>query len=194
MQGFIEHLQRVQHANRGRLLLRIPGPVPRWYLQMFSCRDQSLLNLSCFRTFEFRTSLGTSLCYNGQYQKESDIVLLFYIAIHDPTIYLIWPDHVVRRISIYIYIYLLIIIIKWGHWRSWFERPTCKREEVGSRPTVGKHFSFCCSRVLRVPFNSNQPIQMKSPVTYTSPISCFSYGMVCIYFSLCVIFPSYCPP
>ena len=31
----IEHLQRVRHANRGRLLLRTPGPVPRWDLQVF---------------------------------------------------------------------------------------------------------------------------------------------------------------
>ena len=26
----IEHLQRVRYANRGRLLLRTPGPVPLW--------------------------------------------------------------------------------------------------------------------------------------------------------------------
>ena len=31
----IEHLQRVRHANRGRLLLRTPGPVPLWDLQVF---------------------------------------------------------------------------------------------------------------------------------------------------------------
>ena len=31
----IEHLQRVRHANRGRLLLRPPGPVPLWDLQVF---------------------------------------------------------------------------------------------------------------------------------------------------------------
>ena len=31
----IEHLQRVWHANRGRLLLRTPGPVPLWDLQVF---------------------------------------------------------------------------------------------------------------------------------------------------------------
>ena len=41
-----EHLRRVRHANRGRLLLRTPGPVPLWDLQMFWCWDQSLLNLS----------------------------------------------------------------------------------------------------------------------------------------------------
>ena len=57
----IEHLQRVCHANRGCLLLRTPGPVPHWDLHVFYCCDQSLLNLSCFQTFEFRTSLGTSI-------------------------------------------------------------------------------------------------------------------------------------
>ena len=31
----IEHLQRVRHANRGRLLLLTPGPVPLWDLQVF---------------------------------------------------------------------------------------------------------------------------------------------------------------
>ena len=32
---FPEHLQRVRHANSGRLLLRTPGPVPLWDLQVF---------------------------------------------------------------------------------------------------------------------------------------------------------------
>ena len=32
---YIEHLQRVRHANRGRLLLRTPDPVPLWDLQIF---------------------------------------------------------------------------------------------------------------------------------------------------------------
>ena len=31
----IEHLQQVWHANRGRLLLRTPGPVPLWDLHVF---------------------------------------------------------------------------------------------------------------------------------------------------------------
>ena len=57
----IEHLQRVRHADRGRLLLRTPGPVPLWDLEVFLCLDQFLLNVSCFRTSEFRTSLGTSV-------------------------------------------------------------------------------------------------------------------------------------
>ena len=57
----IEHLQRVRHANRGRLLLWTPWPVQLWDLHVFYCWVQSLLNLSCFRIFEFRTSLGTSV-------------------------------------------------------------------------------------------------------------------------------------
>ena len=57
----IEHFQRVGHANRGRWPLRTPGPVPLWDLHVFWCRDQFLLNLSCFRTLVFRTSYGTFL-------------------------------------------------------------------------------------------------------------------------------------
>ena len=57
----VEHLQRERHANRGRLLPRTPVPVQLCDLHVFLCRHQSLLNLSCFRTFEFRTSLGTSV-------------------------------------------------------------------------------------------------------------------------------------
>ena len=53
-------MQRMLHANRGRLLLLTPGPFPLWDLHV-ECRDQSLLNLSCLRTFEFWTSLGNSL-------------------------------------------------------------------------------------------------------------------------------------
>ena len=57
----IEHLQRVMHDNRGRLLLRTSCPVLLWDLHEFLCLDQSLLNLSCFGNFEFRISLGTSI-------------------------------------------------------------------------------------------------------------------------------------
>ena len=31
----MEHMQRVWHANRGRLLLRTPGAVPLWDLHVF---------------------------------------------------------------------------------------------------------------------------------------------------------------
>ena len=40
---------------------------PIWDLQVFKCWDRCLLNLSCFRTFEFRTSIGTSLFCFGCY-------------------------------------------------------------------------------------------------------------------------------
>ena len=53
-------MQRVRHANRGRLLLRTPGPVPFWECMCSNVQTNLSLNLSCFRTFEFRTSLGTS--------------------------------------------------------------------------------------------------------------------------------------
>ena len=56
----IEHLQRVRHANRGCLLLLTTWPVLLWDLHVFYCWNQNLLNLSCFRNFEFRTSLGSS--------------------------------------------------------------------------------------------------------------------------------------
>ena len=36
----IEHLRRVWHADRGRLLLRTPGPVPFWTCICSSCWDQ----------------------------------------------------------------------------------------------------------------------------------------------------------
>ena len=58
----VEHLQRVRHANRGRL-----PPPDTWSCSNFgTCKFSNvetkyLLNLSCFWTFEFRTSLGTSV-------------------------------------------------------------------------------------------------------------------------------------
>ena len=69
----IEHLQRVRHANRGRLLVRTPCPDPLWDLQVFLCWSQSLLNLSCFRTFEFWTSLGISV-FAPSYRKHNVIL------------------------------------------------------------------------------------------------------------------------
>ena len=56
-----EHCKRVRLANRGRLLLRIPGPVP------FGTYNRSnveiILSQTChvYGPFEFRTSLGTSI-------------------------------------------------------------------------------------------------------------------------------------
>ena len=48
-------------CQQRRLLLLTPSPVPLWDLHVFLCCDQSLLNLSRFRTFEFGTSLGSSV-------------------------------------------------------------------------------------------------------------------------------------
>ena len=37
-----------------------------------------------------------------------------------------------------------------------------KREIVGSSPTVDNNLSVCNSRILRMPYSSIKPIQMKS--------------------------------
>ena len=52
-------------------------------------------------------------------------------------------------------------------WLSRLGRHSSKPEVVGSNPAVGKNFSFCNSRSLRVADTSNQSIQMKSTVAYT---------------------------
>ena len=50
-------LQRVRLANRGRLLLRTPGPVP---FGTCICSNVETILSWTRRLFEFRTSLGTS--------------------------------------------------------------------------------------------------------------------------------------
>ena len=55
----IDHLQRVRHANRGRLLLWTPGSVQFWDLQVFLWPISPELVL--FPDFEFRSSFGTSV-------------------------------------------------------------------------------------------------------------------------------------
>ena len=47
----LEHLQRVWHADRGRVLLRTPGPVPLWDLQVFYCWDPISPKLVLFPDF-----------------------------------------------------------------------------------------------------------------------------------------------
>ena len=61
--GFHRTLQRVRLANRGRLLLRTPGPV-----QIGTCIWSyvgAILSWTChvYGPFEFQTSLGTSLFF-----------------------------------------------------------------------------------------------------------------------------------
>ena len=57
----VEHLQRVWHANRGRLLLRTPGPVPLELAYVLLVETNPFPNLSLFyRTmlFEFPSVLS----------------------------------------------------------------------------------------------------------------------------------------
>ena len=58
--GFHRTLQRVRLANRGRLLLRTPGPVP--FGTCICSNVETILYWTChvYGPFEFRTSLGTS--------------------------------------------------------------------------------------------------------------------------------------
>ena len=58
--GFHRTLQQERLANRGRLLLRTPGPVP---FGTCICSNVETLSWTChvYGPFEFRTSLGTSI-------------------------------------------------------------------------------------------------------------------------------------
>ena len=58
---FHRTLQRVRLANRGRLLLRTPGPVP--FGTCICSNVETILSWTChvYGPFEFRTSLGTSI-------------------------------------------------------------------------------------------------------------------------------------
>ena len=58
--GFHRTLQRVRLANRGRLLLRTPGPVP--FGTCICSNVETILSWTChvYGPFEFRTSLGYS--------------------------------------------------------------------------------------------------------------------------------------
>ena len=60
-EGFHRTLQRVRLANRGRLLLRTPGPVP--FRTCICSNVETILSWTChvYGPFEFRTSLGTSI-------------------------------------------------------------------------------------------------------------------------------------
>ena len=59
--GFHRTLQRVRLANRGRLLLRTPGPVP--FGTCICSNVETILSWTChfYGPFEFRTSLSTSI-------------------------------------------------------------------------------------------------------------------------------------
>ena len=56
----MEHLRRVWHADRGRLLLRTPGPVPLGTCICSTCWDQSFSELVVILPdYALRISLGT---------------------------------------------------------------------------------------------------------------------------------------
>ena len=59
--GFHGTLQRVRLANRGRLLLQTPGPVP--FGTCICSNVETILSWAChvYGPFKFRTSLGTSI-------------------------------------------------------------------------------------------------------------------------------------
>ena len=59
--GFHRTLQLVRLANRGRLLLRTPGPIP--FGTCICSNVETILSWTChvYGPFEFRTSLGTSI-------------------------------------------------------------------------------------------------------------------------------------
>ena len=59
--GFHRTLQWVRLANRGRLLLQTPGPVP--FGTCICSNVETILSWTChvYGPFEFRTSLGTSI-------------------------------------------------------------------------------------------------------------------------------------
>ena len=61
--GFHRTLQRVRLANRGRLLLRTPGPVP--FGTCICSNVETILSWTChvYGPFEFRASLGTSITW-----------------------------------------------------------------------------------------------------------------------------------
>ena len=70
--GFHRTLQRVRLANRGRLLLRTPGPIP--FGSCICSNVEAILSWTChvYGPFEFRTSLGTSILLE---QKREEIWL-----------------------------------------------------------------------------------------------------------------------
>ena len=85
--GFLRTLQRVRLANRGRLLLQIPGPVP--FGTCICSNFETILSLTChvYGPFEFRISLGTSILpsvlllfravlYNGSIQAKCSINII----------------------------------------------------------------------------------------------------------------------
>ena len=77
--GFHRTLQRVRLANRGRLLLRTPGPVP--FGTCICSYVETILSWTChvYGPFEFRTSLGTSILLFIKYHTVCNEEIIIYI-------------------------------------------------------------------------------------------------------------------
>ena len=89
--GFHRTLQRVRLANRGRLLLRTPGPVP---FGTCICSDvETILSWTChfYGPFESRTSLGTSILpYIYAYRIKSVKIMRYFLESIFWYIFILW--------------------------------------------------------------------------------------------------------
>ena len=75
----IEHLRRVWHADRGRLLLRTPGPVPLGLAYVLLVETNPFPNLSLFyRTMLFEyPSVLSRFCFLMHVSKFDKIMVVF---------------------------------------------------------------------------------------------------------------------
>ena len=102
--GFHRTLQRVRLANRGRLLLRTPGPVP--FGTCIFPKVETILSWTfhVYGPFEFRTSLGTSIllrtsvcCSIIHFIQQSNTSILASGIMSNPNVFLlrhfqyVWP-------------------------------------------------------------------------------------------------------
>ena len=79
-EAFIEYLRRVWHADRGRLLLRTPGPVPLGLAYVLLVETNPFSELVViFPDYAFRISLGTflilPLSFTNQWYEKTYIIL-----------------------------------------------------------------------------------------------------------------------
>ena len=121
--GFHRTLQRMRLANRGRLLLRTPGPVP---FGTFICSNvETILSWTChvYGPFEFRTSLGTSILLNTIFCNLIININYIVFVIH------INKDHIWCKCTIINYAWLckavVGMILRGSSSRSWNLNKLC---------------------------------------------------------------------
>ena len=92
--GFHRTLQRVRLANRGRLLLRTPGPVP--FGTCICSNVETILSCTChvYGHFESRTSLGTSILLQTYFKRWFKKEGVGVNALND------WKDEFLRIVDI----------------------------------------------------------------------------------------------